>query len=528
MRRYFIIGSGIVLAISLVLLLWYPGLWKIFLFIGPVIIIGMYDCLQTNDTIQRNYPFIGRFRYYLSYVRHEFQDWILEQETEGKPFNHYDRKIVNRRAKNGLETLPYGTMYDYNKPGYEWLIHSIFPAEKIQNDLRIKVGGPDCLQPYSSSIFNASAMSFGSISKNAVMAINGGAQKAGFAQNTGEGGLTDYHLRYNGDIIFQFGTAYFGCREKDGNFSEEKFKEVASIPQVKMIELKISQGAKPGLGGLLPASKNTKEIAKFRGIEPHTEVISPPAHRSFCTPLELLYFIQKLRELSGGKPVGFKLCIGSKAEFISICKAMIDTGIKPDFITVDGGEGGTGAAEFEALNSIGMPIDEALPFVYDALTGFGLKNYIKIFASGKILNAIDIVKMLALGADGCNSARGMMFSIGCVLAYKCNTNKCPTGITTQDPVLVNGLVVKEKMLTAAQYHHRTIENVKNLLVAAGLYSLNDLKRSHILRRTSDGIIKSLEEIHPYSTPECLLKKPYPENFRKDMQAANASHFRPWY
>jgi glutamate synthase domain-containing protein 2 len=481
-----------------------------------------------KNIILRNYPFFGHFRYIISYGRHEFQDWILEQETEGKPFDHVARYIVKRCAQGKLETLPYGSMYDFRKNGYEWLIHSIFPTQKIQDDLRIQVGSKECLQPYSSSIFNASAMSFGSISKNAVMAVNGGAQLAGFAQNTGEGGLTNYHLRYSGDIIFQFGTGYFGCRDKDGNFSEEKFKEVAAIPQVKMIEMKISQGAKPGLGGLLPATKNTKEIAKFRGITPHTVVLSPPAHTSFNTPLEMLFFIQKLRDLSGGKPVGFKLCIGSKAEFLSICKAMIETGIKPDYITIDGGEGGTGDAEFEAVNSIGMPIHDALPFVYDALTGFDLKNHIKIYASGKVLNAFDIVKMLPLGADACNSARGMMFSIGCVLAYKCNTNNCPTGITSQKPEVVNGLVVKEKQQTAAQYHRRTIESVKNMLVAAGLCSLNDLKRSHILRRMSDSKIKSLEEIYPYIETGSLLKKPYPEHFQKDMELAKATHFHPWY
>ena len=465
----------------------------------PIILIGYYDMLQKKHSITRNFPVIGRLRFLMESVRPEVIQYFVEQDTEGAPINRMFRSIVYQRAKKSLDTNPYGTKVDVYRIGYEWMSHSIYAksVNEINQNPRILIGSKQCKKPYSANIFNISAMSFGALSKNAIMALNKGAKMGNFYHNTGEGGLSEYHKKYGGDLVFQFGTGYFGCRTKDGKFSPEKFEEVANLEQVKMIEIKLSQGAKPGHGGFLPAEKNTPEIAKIRGIEPFVDIISPPRHTAFSNSYQLMEFIQNLRELSKGKPVGFKICIGEKKEFIDICKAIIETGIYPDFITVDGGEGGTGAAPLEFSNSLGMPYKDSVVFVHDTLLEFGLKDEIKIIASGKILTGFHIAKALALGADLCNSARGMMLALGCIHALKCHTNRCPVGVATQDEVLTKGLVIDEKAERVKNYQQQTVKSFVEILAAAGLERPEQIRRKHLFRRVSSEKIKNFEEIYPY-------------------------------
>jgi glutamate synthase domain-containing protein 2 len=426
--------------------------------------------------------------------------------------------------------VPLVPSWMFTDNGYEWLNHSIAAIDhhKLNKDPRVKVGGPLCKQPYEASIYNISAMSFGSLSENAILALNSGAKIDNFAHNTGEGGLSDHHLQPGGDIIWQIGTGYFSCRNKDGSFNPDAFAERAVLPQVKMIEIKLSQGAKPGHGGILPAAKVSPEIARIRLVEIGQDVVSPPAHTAFSTPLEMMNFIAKLRDLSGGKPVGFKLCVGHKSEFLAICKAMIQTGIYPDFITVDGGEGGTGAAPLEFSNSVGMPLREALAFVYDALTGFDLKKYIKLIASGKVATGFDLVKNFAIGADMCNSARGMMFALGCIQALECNMNTCPTGVATQDKSLMKGLVVEDKKTRVANFHRETVVSAIQMIGASGLTKPCDLHRNFIYRRISPNLIQTYAELFPYIPKGSLLQTPYPAQFEMDMTISSAETFVPDY
>src|SRR5690606_34727084 len=402
--------------------------------------LGYYDIFQKRHTIMRNYPVLGRLRYVLEELRPKMYQYFIESDIDGRPFNRVDRSTVYQRAKAVRDTIPFGTQLDVYAEGYEWISHSIAPKafDSLNHDPRVVIGNKDCKQPYSASILNISAMSFGALSAAAVEALNAGAKIGNFAHNTGEGGLSDYHLKHGCDLIWQIGTAYFGCRDEEGNFNPELYAEKSQHPHVKMIELKISQGAKPGHGGILPASKNSEEIARIRHVKPHTKVASPPYHSAFNTPLEMIQFIQKLREYSGGKPVGFKLCIGHKAAFISICKAMIHLDIYPDFITVDGGEGGTGAAPQEFSNYIGAPMIDGLAFVHNILMGLDIRKHIKIIAAGKVTSAFHIARAMALGADTCNSARAMMMAGGCIQALLRDTNRCPTGNASQDPRLTIG------------------------------------------------------------------------------------------
>ena len=440
-REFFIfISIAVVLIIITIALFWHPILW-LFLLVIPLILMGIYDAVQTKHTIRRNFPVIGRFRYLLESIRPEIMQYFVETDTEGRPINRILRSLVYRRAKGENDTEPFGTQLNLYHSGYEWLEHSMYAAKNpkdIGEFPRLIIGGKDCKQPYSSSLINISAMSFGSLSTNAVMALNKGAKMGSFAHNTGEGGISDYHLKYGGDLIWQVGTGYFGCRKEDGTFNPETFTTNALRPEVKMIEIKLSQGAKPGHGGILPAIKNTEEIAKIRHVKPGIAVHSPPTHSAFSDPIEFMNFIKKLRELSDGKPIGFKLCIGRKQEFMDICEAMMVTGIQPDFITVDGGEGGTGAAPVEFSNSMGMPLREGLIFVHDTLVGYGLRKDIKVIVAGKIITGFHVARAIALGADGCNSARAMMLSIGCIQALQCNNNTCPVGVATQNKSLVKG------------------------------------------------------------------------------------------
>ncbi len=456
--------------------------------------LGLYDISQKKHAILRNFPVLGHMRFLLEMIGPEIHQYFVESDTDGKPISRNDRTYVYSRAKLGSETHPFGTELDVEQEGYQWMAHSIYAAKQLETPPRVLVGGPDCQQPYSASIFNISAMSYGSLSKNAVMALNLGAKAGGFFHDTGEGGISEYH-RKGGDLVYEIGTGYFGCRTEDGHFSPEKYAEKAAFPEVKMIEIKISQGAKPGHGGVLPAVKNTEEIAGIRGVKPHTDIISPPSHSAFSNPMELLGFIKQLRELSNGKPIGFKLCIGSKQEFVDICEAMVQTGTKPDFITIDGGEGGTGAAPIDFSNSVGMPWEKGLVFAVDALNGYNLKKDIRIFTATKIFSAFDIFKALCIGADVCNSARGMMLALGCIQALRCDTNKCPTGVTSNDPRFMRGLVVEEKWERVKNYQEQTVIDFLELLAASGCSNLSKLSRKLIHKKVGDDF-KSYEELYP--------------------------------
>lgn len=443
--------------------------------------VGLYDVFQKEHTILRNFPIIGHFRYLLEGIGPEIRQYFVESDTEGKPLDRNQRTYIYSRAKLDNRAHPFGTEHDLQKEGMEWVKHSIYPSATPIEPPRVLIGGADCKQPYSASLLNVSAMSFGSLSKNAVKALNLGAKAGGFYHNTGEGSISDYH-KMGGDLTYQIGTGYFGCRAEDGNFSEKKFVETASIPQVKMIEIKLSQGAKPGHGGILPASKNNVEIARIRGVEPHTIVLSPPGHKAFNDAEGLLKFVQKLRDLSDGKPVGFKLCIGSRDEFQDICKAMIKTGIKPDFITVDGAEGGTGAAPITFSDHVGMPWQNALIFVSDTLKDYDLKKDIKIITSSKIVDGFDILKALCLGADLCNSARAMMLALGCIQALECHENTCPTGVATNNERLMRGLVVEDKWERVKNYQKEVVHDFMELMSATGCTELSQLNRSLIYKQ----------------------------------------------
>lgn len=462
--------------------------------IAFLILVGIYDLIQTKHTVTRNFPIVGHFRFIFELIAPEIHQYFVESDIDGKPIDRNHRAYVYQRAKQQKQTHPFGTELDLEQENYKWMHHSIYPAERLKEPPRITVGGPQCSQPYSASLFNISAMSFGSLSKHAIQALNKGAAAGNFFHDTGEGGISDYHL-LGGDLVWEIGTGYFGCRTKDGHFSPEKFKEKAAFPQVKMIEIKISQGAKPGHGGVLPAAKNNSEIARIRGVEPHTDVLSPPGHSTFSDAKGLLDFVQQLRELSGGKPVGFKLCIGDRQEFVDICRQMVETGIKPDFITVDGAEGGTGAAPIDFSNYIGMPWEKALVFVVDTLNGFDLKRDIKVITATKIIMAFDIFKALCIGADICNSARGMMLALGCIQALKCDTNNCPTGVATNNKALMRGLVVEEKWKRVKNYQYETVEDFLDLFAAAGCNSTDQLNRKYIYKQITD-CTKSYEELYP--------------------------------
>ena len=524
MRRVFILTVVGVVVLSIPAALFAPSLLWSWALLGPLLGLGLYDYAQTSHAVLRNFPLIGHGRYLLELIRPEIYQYFIESETDGVPFGRDQRTLVYQRAKQVRDTVPFGTKEDVYGVGYEWVNHSVAPLHLEASDLRIPVGGPDCTQPYSASILNISAMSYGSISKNAVLALNQGAKMGNFAHNTGEGGLSPYHLEGGGDLIWQIGTGYFGCRTSDGRFSPERFAENAAQPQVKMVELKLSQGAKPGHGGILPAAKLTQEIAAIRGVAMGHDVVSPPGHSTFSTPIGLLEFIVRLRELSGGKPVGFKLCVGKRREFFAICKAMVQTGITPDFITVDGGEGGTGAAPLEFSDHIGTPLVEGLILVHNALVGYAVRDKIRVCASGKITSGFDMVKRLALGADLCASARGMMMALGCIQALRCNSNRCPVGITTQNPQLVAGLVPSDKDVRVMGFHKETIESVSEIMGAMGIAHPDDLHPWHIMRRVSPTEIHHYGEIYEFLQDGDLLRSPLPQTYRRACESAHAETF----
>ncbi|PKR81195.1 FMN-binding glutamate synthase family protein [Brumimicrobium salinarum] len=524
MRIKFVIISFILLVGTLALSMYLSLNWLVLFGVVLILtIMGYVDMIQTKHSIRRIYPLVGRLRYVMEELRPKMYQYFIESDIDGRPFNRLDRSSVYQRAKNVRDTIPFGTQLDLYAEGYEWMCHSVAPKafDKLDHDPRVLIGNKDCKQPYSASILNISAMSFGSLSANAVEALNGGAALGNFAHNTGEGGLSDYHLKHGGDLIWQIGTGYFGCRDEDGNFNPELFAKKSKHESVKMIEIKLSQGAKPGHGGILPASKNSEEIARIRHVKPHTLVASPPYHSAFDTPLEMIKFIKQLRELSGGKPIGFKMCIGHKSEFIAICKAMMHLNTYPDFIAIDGGEGGTGAAPPEFSNYVGAPLIDGLDFTHNILNGLGIREHVKLIASGKVSSAFHVARAMALGADACYQARAMMLALGCIQALICNTNECPTGITTQKSELTVGLVVKDKKVRVAEYHKKLLKNYVELLGASGLDETKYLSRSHIYRRVSLNEMITYEELFPsFDYGSMLDESDIPEKYKLDFANAD--------
>ncbi|MDE2369780.1 MAG: FMN-binding glutamate synthase family protein [Burkholderiales bacterium] len=462
----------------------------VFLFLVGV---GLRDQLQSRHSVLRNYPVIGHLRFLAEFVRIEIRQYFIESDTEAMPFSRSQRSLVYQRAKGDADNRPFGTQMDVKAVGYEWINHSIAPTQLAGHDFRVTIGdgGSSCTRPYSASVFNISAMSFGALSANAILALNGGAKKGGFAHDTGEGSISAHHRVHGGDLIWEIGSGYFGCRNADGSFSEERFVANATTDQVRMIEIKLSQGAKPGHGGVLPGPKVTPEIAAARGVPVGIDCISPARHTAFSTPIELLEFVERLRRLSGGKPTGFKLCIGHPWEWFAIAKAMVETGILPDFIVVDGAEGGTGAAPLEFTDHVGAPLQEGLRLVHNTLVGLNLRPRIRIGCAGKVVSAFDIVRNLALGADWCNAARGFMFALGCLQAQTCHTGHCPTGVTTQDPQRQKAIVVPDKIERVWRFHEHTLHALQELVQAAGLEHPGDITAHHIVRRVAENEVRLL-------------------------------------
>ena len=495
----------LVLLLSLFLLLVYGMGWSLLLGAAGLVALGVHDLLQTHHSILRNYPVIGHLRFVLEFVRPEIRQYFIESDNEAAPFSRSQRSLVYQRAKGESDKRPFGTQLDVQAPGFEWINHSVAPSQLATHDFRITIG-PETAQPYSASVFNISAMSFGALSANAILALNAGAKRGSFAHDTGEGSISAYHRVHGGDLVWEIGSGYFGCRHADGSFDPEKFAHSARDPQVKLIEIKLSQGAKPGHGGVLPGPKVTPEIAAARGVPMGVDCVSPAAHSAFATPLEMMQFIVRLRELSGGKPTGFKLCIGHPWEWFAMVKAMLASGITPDFIVVDGSEGGTGAAPVEFTDHVGSPLQEGLLLVHNTLRGAGLRGRIRLGCAGKVVSAFDIARMMALGADWCNSARGFMFALGCIQAQSCHTGRCPTGVTTQDPVRQRSLVVPDKAVRVYNFHQQTLHALQELVQAAGLQHPSDITAHHIVRRGSDHKVSSLAQLMPSQLPEGALLK----------------------
>jgi glutamate synthase domain-containing protein 2 len=503
--------------------------------------LGLRDTRQRRHSVLRNYPVIGHLRFLLEFIRPEIRQYFIEGDRESAPFSRQQRSLVYQRAKGEADKRPFGTQMDVAAIGYEWINHSLAPTVLPTHDFRITIGsggqvaggvGSSCSQPYSASVFNISAMSFGALSANAILALNGGAAKGRFAHDTGEGSISQHHRVHGGDLIWEIGSGYFGCRNDDGSFSDERFIENARDPQVKMIELKLSQGAKPGHGGVLPGPKVTPEIALARGVPVGVDCVSPASHGAFSSPAEMMHFIERLRTLSGGKPTGFKLCIGHPWEWFALAKAMLETGILPDFIVVDGGEGGTGAAPLEFTDHMGAPMQEGLLLVHNTLTGLGLRQRIKLGCAGKIVSAFDIARAMALGADWCNSARGFMFALGCLQAQTCHTGHCPTGVATQDPQRQRALVVPDKTERVWRFHQNTLKALQELVQACGLDHPNQINASHIVRRTSDHDVRLLANQLAFVKPGSLLaaiegRADWPHNvFRLYWPLAQTASFMP--
>ncbi|WP_409264210.1 FMN-binding glutamate synthase family protein [Pseudomonas sp. KCJK9000] len=528
LSRYAFFTACVLFTLASLPLLHHQWLWPFTLTTAALSLIGVFDLLQQRHAVLRNYPILGNIRYLVEAIRPEIRQYLLEADSDALPFSRAQRSLVYARAKNEPSDKPFGTLIDVYEAGFEFIGHSMRPAPLSDPaSFRITIGGPQCSQPYSASIFNISAMSFGSLSANAIRALNKGAKLGNFHHDTGEGSISPYHRENGGDLVWELGSGYFGCRTADGRFDPQRFAAQARTPQVRMIEIKMSQGAKPGHGGILPKHKVTEEIAETRGVLMGEDCISPSRHSAFSTPIEMMHFIAQLRELSGGKPVGFKFCLGHPWEFMGIAKAMLETGILPDFIVVDGKEGGTGAAPVEFTDHIGVPLREGLLFVHNTLVGLNLRDKIKLGASGKIVSAFDIASVLAIGADWANSARGFMFAIGCIQSQSCHTNKCPTGVATQDPLRQRALVVPDKAQRVLNFHHNTLRALAEMLAAAGLEHPAQLEAKHLVRRVSATEIKLFSQMHVFLKPGELLTGEVDGQFYSRMwQLARADSFEP--
>ncbi len=531
MTRFSILGGCAALALlSLIGLVFSPWFAIPLAVFAPLTALGIYDLTQPSHSILRNYPVIGHMRFLFEGVRPEIRQYLIESDADEEPFSRDQRSLVYQRAKGVEDKRPFGSRRRVYDAGYEWLTHSAVPTKIDNPDFRVRIGGPDCRHPYDASIFNISAMSFGALSSNAILALNTGAKMGGFAHDTGEGGISRYHRQGGGDLIWEIGSGYFGCRTPEGRFDPDKFREQAADPQVKMIELKLSQGAKPGHGGMLPGAKISAEIAEARGVPMGVDCISPAAHPEFSTPIGLMEFIGKLRDLSDGKPVGFKLCIGHRREFMCMVRAMLKTGIVPDFIVVDGKEGGTGAAPVEFADHLGMPLVEGLTFAHNTLRGAGLRDRIKLGASGKLVSSFAILKMIAFGADWANSARGFMFAIGCIQAQACHTNRCPVGVATQDPRRARALVVADKCERVARFHANTLHAVAEMTAAAGLSHPGDFLPHHLIMRERDRDMVTGEEVYPYLPEGFLLDETEEDDsfgYRSRWRRSRAESFAPF-
>ncbi len=528
MLRFAVFGSVLALIVLAVLLgatLLPQVLWVLVVLL-PIAVVGMWDIVQSEHSILRNYPILGHMRWAFEGIRPEIRQYFVESDEEAVPFSREQRSIVYQRAKNELDKRPFGTELDVYEDGYDWLNHSAAPTAPADPDFRVAIGNAQCARPYDASIFNISAMSFGSLGANAVRALNRGAKLGGFAQDTGEGGISRYHREPGGDLIWEIGSGYFGCRDEDGRFDRDRFAENAGADQIKMVEVKLSQGAKPGHGGVLPAAKITPEIAAARGVPMDRDCVSPSRHSAFATPIEMMEFLRTLRELSGGKPVGFKLCVGHRWEFLAIIKAILETQIVPDFIVVDGSEGGTGAAPIEFTNHVGTPLTEGMTFVRDALIGAGLRDNIRIGASGKVISAFDLVRLTGLGADWCNSARGFMFALGCIQAQKCHTNQCPVGVTTQDPLRQRALVVANKAERVASFHRNTLIALSETIAAAGFGHPQEIGPQHLFTRMRDGTVAQNDVAFPMPEPGELLHGAGDTQLAIAWSKASASQFTP--
>ncbi|MCI4664724.1 MAG: FMN-binding glutamate synthase family protein [Neomegalonema sp.] len=509
-----------------------PQLWGLFAILaavfGVLALVGLHDIVQTRHSILRNYPIIGHLRFIFEAIRPEMRQYFFEDDKDGRPFARDKRTIVYQRAKKVLDKRPFGTVYDVYEPPYEWLNHSMAPVHNDRESFRLQIGGLNCAQPYRSSVLNVSGMSFGAISPNAIRAMNKGAMMGGFAQVTGEGAISRYHREHGGDLIWQLGSGYFGARDADGRFNPELFAETAADAQVKMIELKLSQGAKPGHGGVLPQAKITKEIAQTRKIPRDRDCVSPAAHPEFSSPIGMLEFVARLRELSAGKPVGIKFCVGHRWQVMALCKAMLETGITPDYIMIDGAEGGTGAAPLEFADHVGVPLREGLSYVHNALIGCALRDKIALGASGKVASAFDMVRVMALGADFCHAARAFMFAVGCIQAQSCHTGQCPTGVATTDPIRQRALVVRDKAKRVQNYHRLTVDALAEVLGSAGLSHPSQLSSRHVWRRVGLEMARNFFELYPHLSAGELLTAPTESHprFAQPWSRAQAASFEP--
>ncbi|BBZ43269.1 FMN-binding glutamate synthase family protein [Mycobacterium parmense] len=492
--------------------------------VGALAALGVYDLAQRKHAVLRNYPVLGHMRYLAEDIRPELQQYFIERNFDGRPFDRDVRALIYERAKGTAAELSFGTERDIREIGYEYLIHSVAPIDSPPEPPRVRIGGPDCRQPYHIALMNVSSMSFGALSGNALRALNNGARRGGFAHDTGEGGLTPYHLG-GADLVWEIGSGYFGTRTKDGSFDPGQFREKAAHDAVKCISIKLSQGAKPGLGGVLPAAKVTQEIADYRGVPVGEKCVSPAAHSAFGTPRELVHFIARLRELADGKPVGFKLCVGSRIDVLAICKAMIAENVTPDFIIVDGAEGGTAAAPLEYEDNVGLPLTDGLMTVHNALVGTGLRDVIRIGASGKIATGTDIVKRLIQGADYTNSARSMMMALGCIQAQRCHTNECPVGVATQDPRRARALDVADKSERVYRYQHATVAEAMRLMASLGVDDPALLSPHMLRKRITATEHRSYAELYTWLPSRALLDDAAPD-WRCDWTAADPDSFAP--